>query len=178
MRRECRLRFPRHRLQRKPLVCDPGMHHGNCVEHVPWCMLDSLTRGGGEDVPGIPGACATSNFAYLARGSWDPHQFSIDCVDWLLSWFRFSSPLNNLQADKSLLCFYSFIKPILCHCRWSSSVKMIICMASKPIVSMLFHLYNYSLNLCRVTYIMSLRFLSSLYNHLFYLHEIDNFSNG
>ena len=28
MRRECRERFPRHRLQRKPLVNDPGMHHG------------------------------------------------------------------------------------------------------------------------------------------------------
>ena len=50
--------FPRHRLQRKPLVSDPGMHHGTCVTHVPWCMSGSLTRGGGENVPGIPGACA------------------------------------------------------------------------------------------------------------------------
>ena len=32
-------RFPRHRLQRKPLVSDPGMHHGTCVTHAPWCML-------------------------------------------------------------------------------------------------------------------------------------------
>ena len=30
MRRECRDPFPRHRLQRKPLVSDPGMHHGTC----------------------------------------------------------------------------------------------------------------------------------------------------
>ena len=58
----------RHRLQRKPLVSDPGMHHGTCVTHVPWCMLGSLTRGGGENVPGIPGAYATHNFTYLARG--------------------------------------------------------------------------------------------------------------
>ena len=28
MLRECRERFPRHRLQRKPLVRDPGRHHG------------------------------------------------------------------------------------------------------------------------------------------------------
>ena len=21
-----------------PLVCDPDMHHGTCVTHVPWCM--------------------------------------------------------------------------------------------------------------------------------------------
>ena len=68
MRRECRERFPRCRLQRKPLVCNPGMHHGTCVTHVPWCMSGSLTSGGGENVPGIPGACATRNFAYLVRG--------------------------------------------------------------------------------------------------------------
>ena len=28
LRRECRERFPRHRLQRKPVVSNPGMHHG------------------------------------------------------------------------------------------------------------------------------------------------------
>ena len=50
--------FPRHRFQRKPLVSDPGMHHGTCVTHVPWCMSGSLTCGDGENVPGIPRACA------------------------------------------------------------------------------------------------------------------------
>ena len=50
--------FPRRRLQKKPLVSDPGMHHGTCVTHVTWCMSGSLNRGGGENVPGIPGACA------------------------------------------------------------------------------------------------------------------------
>ena len=35
MRRECREHFPRDRLQRKPLVSDPGMHHGTWVTHVP-----------------------------------------------------------------------------------------------------------------------------------------------
>ena len=56
-----------HKLQKKPLVSDPGMHHGTCVTHVPWCMSGSLTRGDGENVPGIPGACAILNFTYLAR---------------------------------------------------------------------------------------------------------------
>ena len=70
MRRECRERFPHHRLQRKPLVSDPDMHHDTCVRHVPWCMSGSLTNGGGENVPGIPGACTTRNFTYLARGPW------------------------------------------------------------------------------------------------------------
>ena len=64
MRRECRERFPGHRLKRKPIVRDPGMHDGMCVTHV----SGSLTRGDGENVPGIPGTCATRNFTYLARG--------------------------------------------------------------------------------------------------------------
>ena len=67
MRRECRERFPRHRLQRPP-VGDPDMHYGTCVTHVPWCMSGSLTRGDGENVPGIPGACAIRNIKYLVRG--------------------------------------------------------------------------------------------------------------
>ena len=62
--------FPRRRFQRKPLVSDPGMHHGTCVTHVPWCMSGSLTCGDGENVPGIPGACAPAIFTYLARGQW------------------------------------------------------------------------------------------------------------
>ena len=50
--------FPTRRLQRKPLVSDTDMHHGTCVTHVPWCLSGSLTCDGGENVPGIPGACA------------------------------------------------------------------------------------------------------------------------
>ena len=68
MRWDCRERYPRHWLQRKQLVSDPGMHLGTCVTHVPRCMSGSPTRVGGENVPGIPGA--NRNFMYLARGSW------------------------------------------------------------------------------------------------------------
>ena len=68
MRRECRERFSRHWLERKPLVSDPGMHHGTCVSHVPWCMSGPLNCGGRENVPGIPGACTNHNFTYLSRG--------------------------------------------------------------------------------------------------------------
>ena len=67
MRRECRERFACHRLLRKPLVSDPGMHHGTCVTHVPWCMSGSLSRGGGENVHGIPGACATQFYVSRKR---------------------------------------------------------------------------------------------------------------
>ena len=61
MHREYRERFPRHRLQRNPLVSDPSMHHGTCV---------TLTCGGGDNDPGIPGVCATRNLTYLVRGPW------------------------------------------------------------------------------------------------------------
>ena len=50
--------FPCHRLQRKPPVSDPGMHHDTCATHVPWYIgiANRRKRGGGGDVPGIPGA--------------------------------------------------------------------------------------------------------------------------
>ena len=70
MHRECQKRFPA-RLQRKSLVSDPGMHHDTCITRVSWCMSRSLTRSGEENVLGIPGACATRNFTYLARGPMD-----------------------------------------------------------------------------------------------------------
>ena len=73
MRREYRERFPCHRLQRKPLASDPGMHHGTCVTHVPWCMSGSLNHGGVENVPAISGACKTRIFTYLAKGPYHGH---------------------------------------------------------------------------------------------------------
>ena len=115
MHRECRERFPRHRFQRKPLVSDPGMNHGARLMHVPWCMSGSLTSGGGENVPGIPGACATRNFAYLVKGPWSffsttirlnrmsPEQndchFAVCIFKWLLVFrFNFYLPLR-LRAN-------------------------------------------------------------------------------
>ena len=41
-----------------------------CITACTWCMSWSLTRGSGENVPGILRACATRNFTHLARGSW------------------------------------------------------------------------------------------------------------
>ena len=72
--------FSRHRLQRNPLVSDPGMHHGTCITHVPWCMSGWLTRGGGKNVPGIPGARATRNFSYLVKCPCGVHIFSRDAI--------------------------------------------------------------------------------------------------
>ena len=47
------------------------------ITHLPWCMPGSLTItvsfevGGGENVPGIPVACATRNFTYRIRSPSD-----------------------------------------------------------------------------------------------------------
>ena len=100
MRREWRERFPRHRFQRKPLVSDPSMHHCTCVTHVPWCMSGSLTRGVGENVPVIPGACATRIFTYLARDPCTRHKrFDISNFQTILydEWYSFYSTISAWQ---------------------------------------------------------------------------------
>ena len=116
MRRECRERFPSHRLQRKPPVSDSGMHHGTCVTHVPWRMSGSLTRGGGENVPGIPGACATRNFTYLVRGAWNNGMRCMFCCVLMPTWSSLVSPQvtattiicatsDNKAGFVTILCF-------------------------------------------------------------------------
>ena len=70
-------KFSRHPFKRKPLISDPGMHHGKCLMHVSWCMSGSLSHGGKENVPGIPGACATRNSTYLVRGLCSRHKYRI-----------------------------------------------------------------------------------------------------
>ena len=72
--------FPRDRLERKPLVNDPDMHLGTCVTHVPWCMSGSLTRGRGENVPGIPGACDPQ---FCVSGKRPMREWQ-DCNTWLI----------------------------------------------------------------------------------------------
>ena len=47
------------------------------VTHVPWCMSGVLSCRGGENVPGIPGACATRKFTYLAGGPWSIKSWAI-----------------------------------------------------------------------------------------------------
>ena len=71
--------FPHRRFRREPLVSDPGMHHGTCVTHVPWCMSGSLTCGGGENVPGIPGACAPAILRIWQEAHWGRDDMSARC---------------------------------------------------------------------------------------------------
>ena len=70
--------FPRHRLQKKLLVSDPGMHHGTCVTHVPCCMPGSPTSDGGENDPGIPGACTPA----ILRIWQEAHTETAKAIDW------------------------------------------------------------------------------------------------
>ena len=48
-------------------ISDPGMHHGTCVTHVVMHVGIANPRWQ-RSVSGIPGAWATCNFTYLARG--------------------------------------------------------------------------------------------------------------
>ena len=95
--------FSRHRFKRKPLVSNPDMHHDTCVTHAPWCMSGSLTRGGGENVPAILGACATRNFAYLVWGPWEKR--GEDLQDYLLS-----LTLNSIQMQCAASVKYAYMK--------------------------------------------------------------------
>ena len=87
------------------IVSEPGMHH------VPWCMSGSLTRGGGENVPGIPGACTTRHFMYLARGLrlHDSNKYknpaflgsiSHEATDrmWKYNYFRLTTTVKNITT--------------------------------------------------------------------------------
>ena len=71
---------------RKPLVSDPGMHHGTCVTHVSWFVSGSLTRIDGENVPDIPGACRTQTFAYLVRG---PCSVARTMTIYWMGWYKY-----------------------------------------------------------------------------------------
>ena len=89
---------PHRRLQRKSLVSDPGMHHGTCVTHVPWCMSGSLTRGGGENVPGIPGACAPA----ILRIWREAHESSF-CITGPFTGIRQSQPTRASNTGVGVL---------------------------------------------------------------------------
>ena len=87
--------FPRRRLQRKPIVSAPGMHHGTCV-------TGSLSSGGGENVPGIPGACATRKFTHLVRSPCS-QEYLWKFHPWVLS-IMMTSLNGNIFRVNGLLC--------------------------------------------------------------------------
>ena len=99
--------------QRKPLVSDPGIHHGTCVTHVPWCMSGSLTRGGEENVPGIPGACAIRNFTHLVRGLLSHMLCGTSCPE-DTGHLQFINPSAEIGVDLAIDNFLNIFSNKLC----------------------------------------------------------------
>ena len=97
--------FPRRQFQRKPLVSDPGMHHGTCVTHVPWCMSGSLTCDDGENVPGIPGAFAPAILRIWQEAHGISPSLDLLEVIALRSWFNRNYPLLRCWLDWSMVRF-------------------------------------------------------------------------
>ena len=74
MRRECRERFPRHRELTIPTCITARASRTCCDACRDGYLAVAFEVGGGENVSGIPGACATRNFTYLVRGPWAVEQ--------------------------------------------------------------------------------------------------------
>ena len=88
------------------------------MTHVPWCMSGSITRGGGENVPGIPGACAPRNFTYPARGPCDILWYWTQLLEssW---WYR--SKGFMVPAIVVILCLVSAITAAVLARRWHAN---------------------------------------------------------
>ena len=86
-------------------------HASRHVRHVPWCMSGWLTRGqgGGENVSGIPGACATHNFKYLARGPWNKQIYP--CTNFSSSMLIKAIPLEISHINRRCLSEVSIVSP-------------------------------------------------------------------
>ena len=93
--------FPRRRFPRKPLVSDPGMHHGTCVTHVPWCMSGSLTCDDGENVPGIPGACAPT----ILRIWQEAHEADFVVTGFMVDFHILCATSDDKVGIMTTLCF-------------------------------------------------------------------------
>ena len=64
------------------------MHHGTCVTHLPSCMSGSLTCGGGENFPEIPGACAPAILRIWQEAHWKYSEPRQHCIYWCPSNYR------------------------------------------------------------------------------------------
>ena len=138
MRREWREHFPRHRLQGKPLVSDPSMHHGTCMTHVPWCMPGSIIRGAGKTFPAFPsheqhailriwqeahwdGSWSLSLFCECSRGNFECGNFrpiSAKCSGANLSTAN-TAPMRLSREEYScIVILYLFLTLICCFSLW------------------------------------------------------------
>ena len=85
------------------------MHHGTCVTHVPWCMSGSLTCGDGENVPGIPGACAPAILRIWQEAHvWDCPSSTKQCTPPL----RRSDYRNNPLTSGNSMIMYCYTEAV------------------------------------------------------------------
>ena len=117
MRLECRERFPRHQLQRKPLVSNPG------VTHVPWCLSGSLTCGG-QEKRSQHSRCMRNPQFYVSGKRPMGRQGLTRCVYYLVAAIV-SAPVesDDIESVKKMKWFYQscldqgMLFYILCHAR-------------------------------------------------------------
>ena len=93
-----------------------------CRERFPWCMSGSITRGGGENVPGIPGACAIHYFMYLTRAPLSQTykgNFGDDRTMYLLGkgWRPSKRESDLLLNGRNVLCYIVMLANIGLHQR-------------------------------------------------------------
>ena len=106
---------PRRQFQRKPLVSDPGMHHGTCATHVPWCMSGSLTCDDGENVPGIPGACAPAILRIWQEAHGTMHTVAINWQCHVV--FCLAVVIPSILVD-SWTVYPSILQPMFLYDHW------------------------------------------------------------
>ena len=162
--------FPTRRLQRKPLVSDPGMHHCTCVKHVPWCMSGSLTCGG-ENIPGIPGACAPAilRIWHEAHDLWIGHRnygaSNGTCIITTLGFCCVKPSVNNICFILDLIWCADSVPFVTCN-EGLVLFKLIIMFVVRNICIELFHLTNVTWASRRFTSLTSRRFVQKLVAHL------------
>ena len=117
-----------HRLQmfKGLLVSDPGIHHCTHVTHVPWCMLGSLARGGGENFPSIPSARTTRNFTYLTRGP-SAYRFEVPLtgfafIEWYISLNQRAVTITNTHSKLILHLYLSDIPFLITYSTFAKLV--------------------------------------------------------
>ena len=117
-----------------PQVSDPGMHHGTCMTHVPWCMPGSLTSGflwsqwREKNVSGIFGACANRKFTYLARYPWYAAKSCQYPCEWalLLKGICISNSTPQGKHNSQLICINKIIIQ-LCRLKFLSERIVLLC---------------------------------------------------
>ena len=100
-----------------PQVSDPGMHHGTCVTHVPWCMPGSLTSGflwnrrRGKTFPAFPAHAQPAILHIWKEAHW-PDNICWPCG---ISFRAYRvPPLRRKLLNRCLLSFFPLETGVTC----------------------------------------------------------------